>query len=236
MGRLTIPRPPRPNAPMLKQILRNWLLPLVVAAMVILVLHPGVKADPAPTTNELTTYLAHNTLQLGTQVVNGFEQIYYLYNGKQVYITSAGYNHVYQAASGPYITWEGIYGSGGQIYLYNVLTQSEIQLSEHGTNSEPSIFSNQVVWRGWDGQHWQIFYYNGSTVRQITNDNTSSVRPSTNGQKIIYAEQVATNDWKAQSYDIVTGQITTMREGDEVSTAYPAFDPHGNVVTSFVQF
>lgn len=218
-----------------RRLLRNWLLPLILTALIILILHPGVKADPAPTTDELVAYLAKHNLDLGAQVVNGYEQIYYAYNGQQVFITGTAYNHVYQAASGPYVTWEGVFGSGGQIYIYNVLTGAEVQLSSHGTNSEPSIFSNQVVWRNWDGQHWQIYYYNGSTVQQITSGNSSSVRPSTNGQKIIYAQQVATNDWKAQVYDIASGQTSSLREGNEASTAYPAFDASGNIVTAFVQ-
>ena len=234
MGRLI--RLPTVSRPSLGRFLRQWLLPFLVAGGLIVALHPGVQADPAPTTSELTTYLAHNSLQLGTQIVDGYEQIYYTYNGRQVFITSSSYNHVYQSASGAYVTWEGVFGDGGQIYLYNVLTQSTVQLSDHGTNSEPFIFTNQVVWRSWDGQHWQINYYNGSTVQQITNANTSSVRPSTNGQQIIFAQQVATNDWKALSYDIASGQTSLIREGDEASTAYPTFGASGSVATAFVQF
>lgn len=238
MGRLVLGPKTHPkilNLSLLRTV-RSWVLPALVAVIVVFGLHPGVKADPAPTTDELTTYLGSHNLSLGTDLVNGYQQVYYTYNGRQVYITTASYNHAYATASGAYVTWEGVYGDGGQIYMYNVLTKSEIRLSDRGTNSQPSIYKNTVVWRVWDGHYWQIDYYDGMTVRRITEGSNSAVRPSINGQKIIYAQQVAVNDWQAQAYDIASRQIITIRRGDEVSTAYPMFGDAAGITTAFTAY
>ena len=233
MGRLTA-RPRLRGIHISMKTVRNWLLPGLVASALIFGLHPSVTADTAPSSSELATYLTSHQLAIGSQVVDGYSQIYYTYNDKQIFVTSTGYNHVYASASGPYVTWEGVFGEGGQIYQYNVLTQALVRLSDSGTNSEPFIFANQVVWRSWDGHYWQIKYYDGSSVQQITNDAVSSVRPSTNGQKIIYAKQRGVNDWLAMSYDVASGQTGTLKQGDEATTAYPAFGPNSTVNTSFL--
>ena len=220
----------------LRKLVLNWLPPLVLAGGIILGLHPGVKADPAPTTSELATYLQTNQLELGTKVVDGYQQIYYTYKQQQIILTKASYNHSYQQASGPYVVWEGLFSGGSEIFIYNVLTAAETQLTFSGTNSQPSLFGGHVVWRMWDGNHWQIEYYDGRQIRQLTRGDTSSVRGSTDGAKVIYANQLSPSDWKAESYDISSGQTSMIHEGDEATTAYPAFGPNGTITTAFAPF
>lgn len=220
----------------LRKFALNWLPPLILAAGIILGLHPGVKADPAPTTSELATYLQTSQLELGTKVVAGYQQIYYTYHQQQVILTTASYNHTYQQASGPFVIWEGLFSGGSQIFVYNVLTEAETQLTFSGTNSQPSLKGNQVVWRTWDGNHWQINYFDGRQIRQLTSGDTSSVRASTDGTHVIYATQISPDDWKAESFDIASGKTSLVHEGDEASTAYPAFGPNGSIATAFAPY
>lgn len=220
----------------LRRQLLNWLPPLVLAGAIIFGIHPGVHADPAPTSSELATYLQTNQLELGTKVIAGYQQIYYTYKDRQVILTTASYNHTYQQASGPYVIWEGLFSGGSQIFMYNVLTGAETQLTISGTNSQPALFGGQAVWRVWDGNHWQVEFYNGSQIRRLTSGDNSSVRASTDGQRIIYATQVSPSDWKVESYDIASGQTSLVHQGDEASTAYPAFGPNGTITTAFVPY
>ena len=219
-----------------RKVLFNWLPPLIVASILILGIHPGVNANQAPTSSELATYLQTKQLDLGTKVTGGYQQIYYTYNQEQITLTTAPYNHTYQQASGAYVIWEGLFSGGSQIFMYNVLSGSETQLTFSGTNSQPSVYGNQVVWRTWDGSHWQIEYYDGRQTRQLTSGGTSSVRGSTDGTRVLYANQLSASDWKAESYDISTGQTSLMHEGDEASTAYPAFGPSGTITTAFTPY
>jgi hypothetical protein len=92
------------------------------------------------------------------------------------------------------------------------------------------------VWQAWDGHHWQVKYYDGTTVTQITNADQSSIRPSIRGQQIIYAVQLDTDSWQTMSYDTASGTATLLASGDTVSTAYPHFNADGSVSTAFTPY
>jgi hypothetical protein len=217
-----------------RQIVLAWLLPVVLALSVLFLIHAQVKADPAPTASELAQYLQNHQLNLGTEVVNGYQQVYYVYNGQNILLTSENYNHANAIASGEYVVWEGSSDIGSiQIYQYDVLTDVLIQVTAAGTNEDPCVSGDTITWETWDGSQWQVMYYNGAQVQQITSGPNASVYASTNGKQIIYAEQIASDDWKAQSYDVGTGQTTTIREGDTTSTAYPQFASDGSISTAY---
>jgi len=192
--------------------------------------HAAVTADTPPTTDQLAQYLQNNALDVTTDTVDGYQQVYYHYQGQKVYITGAVYNHTHPAASGEYVVWEGLADNHGQIYLYDVLTDALIRIVSPGTSENPSLFQDSVVWEEWLNDSWQIFYYNGFTIQQVSVDNVPSVRPSINAHQVIYAEQFPTY-WQTISYDIASGQRTVIMQGDESSTAYPHFAPDGTIRT-----
>ena len=200
----------------------NWVLPVSLSLCIFLGVHALVSADTPPSVSELATYLQSNSLQVGTQTVGGYQQIYYLYQDHQVFLTSAAYSHLHPVVSGEYVAWQGQLNGAGQIFIYDVLTDSLTQITSAGTNQSPSIYGNTVVWESWVDNRWQIFYFDGMQVSQITTDTNTSVRASTNGKVIIYAEQFL-SDWQVRSYDIATGLTALVKQGDEASTAYPKF-------------
>lgn len=217
-------------------LLRAWILPLLVAASVIAIINTQVKADYAPNTAALAQYVQTHNLDAYHITDNGYQQVFYRFNGYQVAVTTDGYNHTALSGAGPFIAWQGLIGGGSQIFLYDVLTKTTVQLTASGTNESPRVSKNgMVTWQTWDGQNWQVMYYNGISVQQVTNDAShSSVSPVTDGSKIVYAEELAADDWKAQSYDIASGNVTTLREGDTVTTAYPQINANGSISTAFV--
>ncbi len=229
MGRLT-------RLSLLRVVITNWGLPVLIVVGLLLGVKSVVTADPAPSSSELATYLQSNKISVGTDIQNGYQQIYYSYKGQKIFITNDSFNHAFASASGATVIWEGTTISGGQIYAYNLLSKTLIQLTATGTNQEPFVYQNYVVWRSWDGNHWQVYYYDGVTIAQVTRDAHSSVHASTDGKQIVYAEELAPHDWKAQAYDIATAATHTIREGDEASTAFPSINPTGNVTTQFIPF
>jgi hypothetical protein len=235
MGRLILKRL-RPSRRW-RQYFLGWALPIGLTLAIIFGVHTVVRADPAPSATELEQYLQNNELNLFEQPASEYSQVFYLYNRRIIQLTSENYPHLHPLSSGEYVAWQGVIGGHAQIFLYNVLTNALVQLTSNGSNEGIFVRSNTVAWQHWDGQHWQIYYYDGAEVRQITdNINSSSVRPSTNGSRIIYAEQLDFDHWKAQSYDINSGETTTMAEGNTSSTAYPQFNSDGNVSTAFVPY
>ena len=234
MGRLNRLR--RFSQGRLRVLATQWGLPGLLVVGLILSVNSVVKADPAPSGSELSAYLQSNKLEVATDIQNGYQQVYYTYKNQKIFITNDSFNHAYAAASGAYVVWEGTTSLGGQIFMYNILSKSLLQLTSTGTNEEPYIHQNQVVWRAWDGIHWQIYYYDGLTIKQVTSGLSSSVHGSTDGKQIIYAEQLAPSDWKAQAYDIATTTTHTLREGDEATTAFPSLDGSGGVITRFIPF
>ena len=197
--------------------------------------HNLVQAAAPPTSNELAVYLQTNSLDVGTETVDGYQQIYYNYNGHQVFLTTAAYSHLHPVVSGEFVAWQGQIDGAGQIFVYDVLTSALTQITSAGTNQNPFLYQNTVTWESWLDDRWQIFYFDGFQVTQITADTNPSVRPSTNGRQVIYAEQFpATSTWQTRSYDISTGQTNTVKEGNEVSTAYPKFMSDGSIKTDIV--
>jgi len=214
----------------LRRLASNWALPVIASLLLIFGVHSLVQADTPPTTNELATYLQTNSLAIGTETVDGYQQIYYNYKGQKVFLTGAPYSHLHPVVSGEFVAWQGQIDGAGQIFIYNVLTGSHTQVTSAGTNQAPSIYKSTVNWESWIDNRWQIFYYDGFQVTQVTADTNPSVRASSDGRQIIYAEQFPT-DWQTRSYDITTGLTTTVKQGDEASTAYPKFTSDGTIKT-----
>ena len=225
MGRLNVRTSRR-----LRRIATNWSLPLMLSLGLLFGVHSFVQADTPPSSSELADYLQTNALDVGTETIDGYQQIYYNYNGNRVFLTGAPYSHLHPVVSGEYVAWQGQIDGAGQIFVYNVLTGAHTQVTSAGTNQSPAIYRNTVTWESWLDDRWQIFYFDGMQVTQVTFDANPSVRASGNGQQIIYAEQFPT-DWQARSYDIATGQTTTIKQGDEASTAYPKFMGDNSIKT-----
>lgn len=236
MGRLKHYRAAHRSDDRFHRRLVGWILPVLLAVGTILVINNGVKADYLPTGTELSQYLQTHPLDAYHQTSNGYQQVFYEYKDQQVAVTTDGYNHTAVTSAGPYVVWQGLISYGSQVFLYNVLTHATLQLTTTGVNESPRVTSGgMVTWQWWDGQHWQIMYYDGQTVRQITdNPNNSAINPVTDGRRIVYAQQIGSDNWEAVSYDLASGQTAVIREGNTISTAYPYINANGSVSTNFV--
>ena len=215
----------------LRRVAAAWLLPALLSLALLFGFHSFAKADSPPNDDELASYLQNNQLDVGADSVNGFQQVYYIWQGSKVFMTEAAYNHTNPVASGEYVAWEGLINGAGQIFVYDVLTHALTQVTSAGTNQNPSIYGNLVMWENWENDHWSIYYYDGIGVYQVTTSQYSAVRPKSDGQQIIFANQEP-DGWHAWSYDVFSGNVTLIRSGDEASTAYPHFLNDGSVATA----
>lgn len=100
--------------------------------------------------------------------------VIYIYDGSTSTKISmnSSYNQRPQINDGGYVVWDGIRDGevDREIFLYNGST--EIQLTTNSiSDRDPKINNNgQVAWLGYDGTSLQVFFYDGYSISQLTND------------------------------------------------------------------
>jgi beta propeller repeat protein/parallel beta-helix repeat protein len=104
------------------------------------------------------------------------------------------------------------------IYMYNLSTSTETQITTSGSASNPKIHGNRLVYL--NGSH--IYMYNLSTSKEtrITTTNESKSNPSIYGDRIVWADWCNRN-WDIYMYNISTNtetQITT-NKSDQIHPA-----------------
>jgi hypothetical protein len=65
---------------------------------------------------------------------------------------------------------------GGQQVAIEQSAGTIIQLTNNNTDDRfPQISGNNIVWNGTDGNDSEIYFYNGTTTTQLTNNNTAHI-------------------------------------------------------------
>ena len=65
---------------------------------------------------------------------------------------------------------------------------------------QPTSFSGEIIWHWWDGNDWEIMYYDGNEVKQITDDEEDDLEPSYDGVALVwhkFVEEGGTDIYKA---------------------------------------
>jgi hypothetical protein len=60
---------------------------------------------------------------------------------------------------------------------------------------KPQIHNGQVVWQGYDGQDYEIFYWDGTNIHQLTNNNYDDVDPQINNGQVVW-QGYDGHDWE----------------------------------------
>lgn len=187
----------------------GWLLPLLLAGIVILAIHVFVVL-PLLKDKEvnLEEYIQANSLIVRTDTEDGLQNVYYLVEGKRYYAPDAtGKNRSNPVAAGAYIAWEerSPEESHKNIVLYNVLTQALLQLSFQGKNGNVHLLDDgRLAWEQVVGNTSHIKYFDGQQTQSISGAYTFSKNPQLSNNKVTYAYQLAGNQWGVALYDLVT--------------------------------
>jgi hypothetical protein len=213
----------------------SWLGPILLA----LVLTFGLSrpfAQAAPTPDELAAYLETNSLEVGIDSVSGRQQVYYIYNGDKIFITSDDFNHIQPISNKQYIAWIEIIDGKGQLFLYNALTGAVQQVTSSSNNERPALSNDgRVVWERWIDEKWQIFYYDGGTLLKQLSFDDFSVRPTIYGNNAAFA-QLSSSDglWHVITYDLTTDQTQSINSSDG-GQAWPQYNDDGSLATDRVR-
>jgi hypothetical protein len=201
------------------EMLKSWILPILVSVALLLILHPLINQVIAQE-DSLREALVNGEVKVGTEVGNnGFMQIYYDIEGNKAYISNTNYSNSDPIIDGEYITWIGqSTGGAWQVFLYNILTKTTIQLSSSSNNTNPKISDGKIVWEGWVSgvlpaqSGWQIFFFDGKSVRQLTSGDLS-MNPEIAGDYISYGRQDITGTWRGVVYSISRGKAKDITTG-----------------------
>ncbi len=201
------------------EMLKSWILPILVSVALVLILHPLINQAIAQE-DSLREALVNGEVKVGTEVGNnGFMQIYYDIKGDKTYITNTNYSNSDPIIDGEYIVWTGQSTDGAwQVFLYNILSKTTIQLSSSSNNTNPKIDDGKIVWEGWVSgdlpvqSGWQIFFFDGKSVRQLTSGDLS-MNPEIAGDFISYGRQDITGTWRGVVYSISRGKAKDITTG-----------------------
>jgi hypothetical protein len=207
------------------KVIRGWVVPVIMAVLVLIGVRPILdkmaQAAPPP----LVT-------GVGVDVVDGYQQVYYVSHKKKTYITSGPLNHTAPSLSGDWVAYNEIVNGAGQVFLYHIPTDTTTQLTHTSTNQNIHTDGNKAVWERWIGDRWQVFFFDGISVRQLTTGDVS-VRPDIEGDSIVYAKQSLLGLWTAYQYTISLGITLPVGVGDDA--AWPRLE-NGQVVLGFIGF
>jgi hypothetical protein len=207
-------------------------VPLTISIVSVLVVNFAF-ADTAPNPSQLEKYLQDVQLVPHNEAVNGYQQVYYLFEGQKIFVTSDNLNHTNPISKGRYIVWIGSSNdTTSQVYLYDVLTNTTLQLSGLSTNRAPDMDGNRVVWEQWINDNWQVMYYDGLQVVQVSSGSTS-FRPRILGDQIMYVTYDSTDPqnkpWHIIEYNTQTNETTVVATTANGSQAWPHFDRRGDL-------
>ncbi len=187
----------------MNKLIKSWLVPIVVSIALFVVIRPVL----AQTINAAPT-------AVGTEAIDGYTQVYYESGGDRRFITSDNINSRMPIFAGEYIAYVTDINGAGQIFLYDVVSSTKIQLTFVGTNLNPKVDDKgRVVWEGWDGGTWQIFLFDGKSIKQLTSGDTS-INPDISDDYISYGRRDISGTWRAvvyslkddKSVDVVVGE------------------------------
>lgn len=188
------------------KLIKNWILPVIIATGIFLIIRPVM----AQTQGDL------RDVSVGVESVDGYSQIYYMDGDKRVFITSGNINSKMPVSAGSFIAYVSDINDQGQIFIYDLKSGNRTQITFTGTNLNPKVNDKgEILWEGWRYDSWQIFYFDSTSVRQMTTGDTS-LNPDFSGDYISYSRRNSAGTWRGviyskkddKSVDITTGENT----------------------------
>lgn len=194
--------------------LKSWLIPVVIAGLLFIVVRPIFAQALEVPVQPL------GEIEVDSEVVGGYHQVFYLADGEKIFITEGNLNATSPVINGEYIAYRKNTGAGVDgIFLHHIPGATTIQLSVSGNNANPVIDeSGRVVWEGRTDGAWQVFLFDGVSVRQLSNG-FMAVNPDIEGDNIVYAGRDAAGTWQSVGYSILRNKLVQISTG--VTSKHP---------------
>ena len=111
-----------------KKFIKDWGISIAIALMIFFAIKP-VFAQTLGQKVQFSLFVMNNDLEVGAEVIGGHNHIYYIYNGKKVFVTDGILNSKMPDTSKEYITWVTNQNGAGQIFLYHIPTEKTIAIT-----------------------------------------------------------------------------------------------------------
>lgn len=198
--------------------IRLWLISSVIGILLASVISPFITS--AFVFNQTLSDIAAATdIQLQEETVDGYRQIYTMVNDEAVFLTSGSYNHTQAMAAREYVVWVKTVNGAGQIVLYHIPTDTRLHLTETSTNQKPKVTTDgHVVWERWMEDRWQIFYFDGLSVRQMTEGDVS-VDPDILNDTVVFTRQSSDGEWSAHKVELKSRSSRVLMRGFDAKLA-----------------
>jgi hypothetical protein len=163
--------------------------------------------------NELPKISGSNVIWQRGSVAN---QEIVVYNGSTAIGLGVGaeFNVTTPSVNGQYVAWSSSGGLGHQIKLYDGVSTSVVATSALALNNPVVNETGAVAWEGFintniDGSGREIFYRNGATTTNLSNNSIPDFAPQISGNDVVWWQGVFPNQQIYANYNGVLGEIST---------------------------
>jgi len=190
-----------------------WLLPLIISLIFLPLIGP-VFGQLTDRQTRLSQYLINNDIPTGTEKgESGFSQVYYEFDGEKFFVTTDAHPHGTVDIKGEYMTWISEIDGNWQVFLYHIPSDTTLQLTRSGNNSNPQVDNGKVVWEGWRNGSLQVYLFDGKTIGPITNS-PLALHPQIEGEYIVYSEKNSIGLWSNYLYSIAENKKEELAVGE----------------------
>jgi hypothetical protein len=121
------------------------------------------------------------------------------------------------------VVWHRLVDGRYQIILYDIMEDNESQLTFSKTNNmEPKVSEAGIVWQAWDGNDWEIMFFDGSYTEQLTNNDSQDVAPVIQDGYVLW-NVLGTDEQQARVYSLDTKETISIEGYEGGAIANPRF-------------
>lgn len=121
------------------------------------------------------------------------------------------------------IVWQRLVDGRYQVIVYDLLEKTEVQLTFSRTNNmEPKVAEEGIVWQAWDGNDWEIMYFDGTYTDQLTDNDSQDVTPVVEDGYVLWSI-LGGSAQEARVYSLETKQVMTIASHEGGAIANPRF-------------
>lgn len=108
------------------------------------------------------------------------------------------------------VVWHRLIDGRYQIIMYDIMEDSELQLTFSKTNNmEPKVSDAGIVWQAWDNHDWEIMYFDGTYTEQLTDNDSQDVAPVIQDGYVLW-NVLGGDEQQARVYSIKTKETTSI--------------------------
>jgi hypothetical protein len=121
------------------------------------------------------------------------------------------------------VVWHRLIDGRYQIVLYDIMEDNESQLTFSKTNNmEPKVSDAGIVWQAWDGNDWEIMFFDGSYTEQLTNNDSQDVAPVIQDGYVLW-NVLGSDEQQARVYSLDTKETISIEGYEGGAIANPRF-------------